>query len=107
MKLPHFPIGLLINFVKGCQKRDLSDDLPGANQTVGSEDDDISLYKNEERKGNEELNFSPVTILVHLVHFVAFCKNLLLRRAGASPEQKETKNKVFSNSSNSVSFISF
>jgi len=46
----------------------------------------------KETKITKGLNFSPVTILVH---FVTFCKNLFLRRAGVSPEQKETKKTKF------------
>ncbi len=46
----------------------------------------------KEMKMMKGLNFSPVTILVH---FVTFYKNLFLRRAGVSPEQKETKKTKF------------
>src|SRR5206468_6717053 len=60
-----------LNFHKGVLKNGISRMiLPAANRAEGSEDDDISLWKKEEQKGNED-------------------------------------NKVFSNSSNSVSFISF
>ena len=46
----------------------------------------------KETKITKGLYFFPVTIFVH---FVTFCKNLFLRRAGMSPEQKETKKTKF------------
>ncbi len=91
MKLLDVPIGLLINFHEGVLKNGISRMiLPGANQAEGSEDK--RKRNKKEMKMMKGLNFSPVTILVH---FVTFCKNLFLRRAGVSPEQKETKKTKF------------
>ena len=59
----------------------------------------------KETKITKDLNFSPVTIFVH---FVTFCKNLFLQpRWRITGTEGNEENKVFSNSSNCVSFISF
>jgi len=96
MKLLDVPIGLLINFHEGVLKNGTSRMIfPGANGAEGSE---VTIFHSRTKRNKKEtkitkgLNFSPVTILVH---FVTFCKNLFLRRAGVSPEQKETKKTKF------------
>jgi hypothetical protein len=75
MRLLDVPIGLLINFHELILKNGISRMiLPGANQTEGRDDAEISLKSKHQQKQTKITKRFPNQVLP-FVSFVAFCKN--------------------------------